>query len=84
MFAFAPEVYYNGNCRGGKMYDYVFKASLIGKKAVTIIYQKGNEITERKVRVTSIKENEITAYCYLRHQYRHFKKENILAASCTH
>jgi predicted DNA-binding transcriptional regulator YafY len=66
------------------MFDYVLKTSLSDKRAVTIVYQKGNEITQRKVRVTSIKENEIIAYCYLRHEYRHFKKNNILAATCTH
>lgn len=66
------------------MFDYILKTSLSSKRVVTIIYQKGNEITERKVRVISIKENEIIAYCYLRHEYRHFKKDNILAATCTH
>jgi len=66
------------------MFDYVLKTSLSGKRVITIIYQNGNEITERIVRVTSINEKEIIAYCYLRHQYRHFKKENILAAAYTH
>lgn len=62
------------------MLDYVLETSLEKHQVITILYQKGNEFTKRKIRVTGIKGNGIEAYCYLRHQVRHFKKDNILAA----
>lgn len=62
------------------MVDYVLLTSLEKHQEVTIIYQKGNEFTERKIKVTGIKDNTIEAYCYLRHQRRVFKKDKILSA----
>lgn len=62
------------------MYDYVLRTSLSEHKIIDIIYLKGNEITQRKIKVTKINNNDIEAYCYLRNNIRHFKKENILAA----
>ena len=62
------------------MFDHVLKASLEKHQVITIMYQKGNEFTKRKIKVTGINDNGIEAYCYLRHQVRHFKKDNILAA----
>lgn len=64
--------------------EYVLKSSLDGHKSITIMYQKNKEITQREVKVLKIKDNDIEAYCYLRRQIRHFKKENILAAQYTH
>lgn len=64
--------------------EYVLKSSLEAHKTINIVYQKKNEITQRKVKVLKIKDNDIEAYCYLRKQIRHFKKENILAAQYTH
>ena len=64
--------------------EHVLKSSLDAHKIITIMYQKNKEITQRKVKILKIKEDDIEAYCYLRKQIRHFKKENILAAQYTH
>ncbi|MBU5484953.1 hypothetical protein KQI86_11455 [Clostridium sp. MSJ-11] len=65
------------------MYDYVLRTSLTEHKIIDIMYLKGNEITQRKIKVIKINDNNIEAYCYLRNNIRHFKKENILAAMYT-
>ena len=66
------------------MIDYVLKISAENHQVITIIYQKGNDITKRNIKVIKLIDEDIEAYCYLRHQVRHFKKDNILAASlCT-
>lgn len=62
------------------MFDYELKTSLKEHKIITIMYQKNNEITQRNIKVIKIDKDDVEAYCYLRHQIRHFKKENILAA----
>ena len=64
--------------------EHVLKSSLDAHKIITIMYQKNKEITQRKVKVLKMKDDDIEAYCYLRKQIRHFKKENILAAQYTH
>lgn len=66
------------------MYDYILKRALENHKIITTMYQKGNELTQRKIKVIKIKDDGIEAYCYLRCQIRHFKKNNILAAMYTH
>jgi predicted DNA-binding transcriptional regulator YafY len=63
------------------MFDYELKTSLIEHKVITIMYQKGNDITQRNIKVLKLEKDTIEAYCYLRHQVRHFKRDNILAAS---
>ena len=65
------------------MFDYVLKNSLLDHRIVTIMYQRGREITQRNIKITKLEDNDIEAYCYLRKQVRHFKKENILAAMYT-
>jgi predicted DNA-binding transcriptional regulator YafY len=64
--------------------EHVLKSSLAAHKSIIIMYQKDKEITQREVKVLKIKDNDVEAYCYLRRQIRHFKKENILAAQYTH
>jgi hypothetical protein len=44
------------------------------------MYQSGEEITKRNIRVLDIQDDTIKAMCYLRHKPRVFKKESILAA----
>jgi sarcosine oxidase delta subunit len=61
--------------------DHVLKASLERGWIITIIYQKDDLITKRNIKVLSIKNNTIKAYCYLRQNVRVFQRENILAAS---
>lgn len=62
------------------MVDYVSKSSLQDHRIITIMYQRGKEITQRNIRIMKSTDKDIEAYWYLRHQVRHFKKENILAA----
>lgn len=66
------------------MYENFLKTSLEGHKIITIMYMKKAEITQRKIKVLKINDEDIEAYCYLRHNIRHFKKDNILAAQYTH
>lgn len=63
------------------MIDHILKASLENNQVITIIYQKGSEITKRNIRVLKITDDAIEAYCYLRRQVRRFKKDNILSAA---
>ncbi|MBZ9686945.1 hypothetical protein G9F72_011475 [Clostridium estertheticum] len=65
------------------MFDYVLKNSFQDHRIVTIMYQGRKEITQRDIRIIKVMDKDIEAYCYLRHQVRHFKKENILAARYT-
>ena len=65
------------------MVDNILKNSLQDHRVVTIMYQRGKEITQRNIRVMKLIDKDLEAYCYLRHQVRHFKKENILAAMYT-
>lgn len=68
------------------MYDYVLKHALSEHKIISIIYmnRSDNKLSQRNIKVLKIQDDEIEAYCYLRHQVRRFKKENILAAEYTH
>jgi predicted DNA-binding transcriptional regulator YafY len=66
---------------GKLMFEHVLKASLEDHRIITIIYQKGSEITERKIRVLNITGDKVKAYCYLRRENRIFKKDNILSAA---
>lgn len=66
------------------MVEYMLKNSLQSHRIITIIYQRGKEITQRDIRVMKLMDINIEAYCYLRHQVRHFKKENILVAMYKH
>jgi hypothetical protein len=66
------------------MFDYELRTSLNEHKILTIMYQKNEEITQRNIKVLKMDDKEIEAYCYLRHNIRHFKKDNILAAMYTH
>ena len=63
------------------MFDYEIRTSLNEHKIITIMYQKGSEITQRNIKVLKLEKDTIEAYCYLRHKVRHFKKDNILAAA---
>ncbi len=62
------------------MVDYILKLSLNQHKEIIIVYQTKDKITQRKIKVIKIENNIIEAYCYYRHQIRHFRKENILSA----
>jgi len=61
------------------MVDYILRNSLQEHRILTIIYRRGINITQRDIRIIKLMDNDVEAYCFLRHQVRHFKKENILA-----
>jgi len=63
------------------MLDYFLKSSLEQHRTLTVIYQKGREITVRDIEVFEISGDSVKAFCHLRKQPRVFKKENILSAS---
>ena len=65
------------------MFDYVLKRSLQDDRIVTIMYLRGKDITQRDIRIMKLRDEYVEAYYYLRHQIRHFKKENILAVTYT-
>ncbi|WP_373895734.1 hypothetical protein [Virgibacillus sp. CBA3643] len=50
------------------------------EKIVVFYIDAKNNVTERVIRVISIDEDTIVAYCYYRKQVRMFKLGNILAA----
>jgi hypothetical protein len=60
--------------------NHILKASFDRSITISIMYQKGNEITQRKIKVLAIEDNCIKAFCYLRNERRVFKIENILSA----
>ena len=62
------------------MVEYFLKASQDRNIIINIIYSKGNEITQRNIRVFDIQDGNVKAFCYLRNQNRIFKIENILSA----
>lgn len=59
----------------------LFDRSMKSNETIMIFYiDKENSVTQRYIRVISIHEDFLTAYCYWRKQVRHFKLENILSA----
>jgi len=67
-------------CGDGFMLDNILKASQEQNRIITIMYQSGEKITKRNIRVIEMDNNKIKAMCYLRHQPRTFRKDCILAA----
>ncbi|HAE42253.1 MAG TPA: hypothetical protein DCG34_04955 [Clostridiales bacterium] len=65
------------------MIEYFVKKSYEDNKIIRIVYDNKGTITERDIRVLNIKDNRISAYCYLRNSKRTFLMENILAAEFT-
>ena len=62
------------------MVNHILKMSQEQHRIITIIYQSGDNITQRNIQVTDIQEGNVRAFCYLRNQNRIFKIENILSA----
>ena len=62
------------------MLDNILKASQEQNRIITIMYQSGEKITKRNIRVIDMDDTKIKAMCYLRHQPRIFRKDCILAA----
>ena len=63
------------------MINHILKASFDRGITISIMYQKGSEINQRRIRVLEIEGSRIKAFCYLRKQRRVFKLESILSAS---
>lgn len=62
------------------MIDKLLSISLEQGWVITIIYQKGNTITKRNIKVLENNKDTIKAFCYLRNALRIFQKDSILAA----
>jgi len=62
------------------MIHYILTHSLRNKLPIMIIYQRGQEIKQRKIQVIKIHETTILAYCYTQRGIRSFKREGILSA----
>lgn len=62
------------------MIEFVLEDSKLNKSNIVIVYQKGDEITQRKIRVNRIDNGIIQAYCFRKRSIRNFKRENVLAA----
>lgn len=59
----------------------LFYRSMENKEKIMIFYvDRKNNVTQRYIRVMSIHDNYLTAYCYWRKQVRHFKLDHILSA----
>lgn len=62
------------------MVDYILKTAMERRRIVTIIYQKGDTITKRSIKVLEYNGETVKAFCLLRNQIRIFNKDNILSA----
>lgn len=58
----------------------IFERALEKDSRVRIIYAGSSGFTERKLRVISMDDSGVSAYCYLRRQKRKFLFANILSA----
>lgn len=63
------------------MIGYILKASLENGRIITIVYRKGDELTQRDIKILAIEGERIKAHCYLRGSIRIFSFNNILSAS---
>jgi len=62
------------------MIEFVLKNAELSKMPIMIVYQKGSEITLRKIKVKRINNDIIQAYCFKKRGIRNFKRQNVLAA----
>lgn len=63
------------------MVDLILRRALASGRRVKIIYlNKNNQITLRWIKIFSIQEEKVKAYCYLRQAPRWFDRHQILAA----
>lgn len=59
----------------------LFIRSIEQRKKIMIVYlDQKEQLTQRYIRVLTIHDDRIIAYCYWRQQIRHFKFDHILAA----
>lgn len=59
----------------------LFLRSLENKEKIVIFYiDQKNNVTQRQIRVVSMNDNLIAAYCFWRKQVRTFNLDNILSA----
>ncbi len=65
------------------MIDHVINYSLQNRKPIDIIYMKGMEITERRIKVIKNENDIIKAIDLKKGQIRNFKKDFILSAMNT-
>ncbi|MET3698304.1 hypothetical protein SAMN05877753_108159 [Bacillus oleivorans] len=54
---------------------------MIEGKIVEIIYEsKQKQLTQRKIKILEIQDNQVKAYCYFRDQIRTFQIDQVLSA----
>ncbi|MEN2768501.1 hypothetical protein [Ornithinibacillus xuwenensis] len=59
----------------------LFLRSIDRKEKIVIFYMDRNhQVTQRYIRVISIQDQSLVAYCYWRKKLRTFKLDNILSA----
>ena len=56
-----------------------FMSKYIGQEVEMIYIDSNNKISQRKVKVLSVNQDYIKAFCYLSYAPRTFKRENILS-----
>ncbi|TCS93156.1 hypothetical protein [Hazenella coriacea] len=63
------------------MVDLVLRRANVSGRRVKIIYlNQNNQITQRWIKIFSMNEEKVKAYCYLRQAPRWFDRHQILAA----
>lgn len=61
--------------------NHLFHRSMENKEKIIIFYiDRNNNITQRVIRVISIEDGYIVAFCYWRKKVRSFTMDNILSA----
>ena len=54
--------------------------SFINQQPIEVIYMNSmGQVSQRTIRVLPVTDQYVKAYCYVRHQMRTFKMENILS-----
>lgn len=74
-------VYNNKNKRSeGEVMNHLLKRAQADQTPIEIIYINGqNQLSQRVIKVLSVNDASIKAYCYTKRQFRIFKRANILS-----
>ncbi|MFS0644328.1 hypothetical protein [Siminovitchia sp. 179-K 8D1 HS] len=57
------------------------RAVQAGERLEMIYLSENNQLSQRVIKVISVSETTVKAYCYLKKQFRTFKRENILSVA---
>lgn len=61
------------------MIAYLLKQALEQQSPISIIYERNNTFSQRKIKIIKLNEDTIWAYCYYRKDFRQFKLKHILS-----